>query len=126
MNLLRRFGPRSVPGIEAITLDWRVLLFAILASLLTGLLCGLVPALASLRTDLHLGTGRKPAGSGYRPLRRLLVVAEVALSLVLLISGGLLIESLYHLQNQNMGFHPESVLTAGLSLNGIPFPSVSP
>jgi predicted permease len=122
VNLLRRFGPRSVPGMETVTVDWRVLGFALVASILTGLLCGLIPAVAASRTDLQLGTGRRQAGAGYRPLRRLLVVAEVALSLILLICGGLLMESLYRLQNQNMGFRPESVLTASLSLTGVPLP----
>jgi len=106
LHLLRRFGPSSVPGLGTVTVDVRVLLFTVAASLLTGLVCGLIPAMRG-RSQW---TGR------------FVVVAEVALSLILLISAGLLIKSLYLLQNQNMGFQSESVLTANVSFTGIPVP----
>ncbi len=84
-------------------LDLRVVLFALLLSIFCGI----------AGTALQTGPLR---------MRRFLVVAEVALSLVLLVCGGLLLKTLYRLQNQDMGFLPESVLTAELSFNGVPLP----
>jgi len=87
VNLLRRLGPRSVPDSRTSRSIGACCCLRCLASLATGLLCGLIPAITAIRAD-----GRKPARLGFRPLRRTLVVLEVALSLVLLVCGGLLIE----------------------------------
>jgi putative ABC transport system permease protein len=101
-----------------IRLDWRVLAFNFLLALLTGILFGLLPALQSSRVNfndaLKEGAGGTPAGfHRLRQLssRNLLVILEVALSLVLLTGAGLMMKSLARLQAVNLGFDPENVLT---------------
>ncbi len=101
-------------GISA-GLDWRVLGFTITISLLTGILFGLAPALGSMRVDLtpalkylpHRGTGR---GSRFKP-GNLLVVAQVALTMVVLTGAGLLIHTLRNLRNVDPGFASQNLLT---------------
>jgi predicted permease len=94
--------------------DFRMLLFAIGVSVLTAVVFGLAPALQAARFDLNEALkqsgGRGNVGSGNR-LRQVLVVAEVALSLVLLIGAGLLIQTLFQLHNQYSVLEPEKVLT---------------
>ena len=104
----------------------RVLLFTFAASLLTGLLFGLAPAIRTLRLDLHTalkaGGRTSPAGGSLIPssqgLRGLLVVAEVALSLTLLVGAGLLMRSFAALSNVPPGFQPERVLSLRMMLSG--------
>ncbi len=98
--------------------DWRVLSFNFALALLTGLLFGLVPALQSSFTNVNKALKEGGGGSamGFDDLRQLsarslLVVCEIALSLVLLIGAGLMINSLLRLQSVNLGFVPENVLT---------------
>jgi predicted permease len=102
------------------TLDLRVLSFAVSVSLLTGLLFGLIPALKASRSNFNdaLKTGGRDAmGSPHRMrVRSLLVIAEVAFSLVLLTGAGLMIGSLRNLLGVNLGFDPENVITMRLSL----------
>ncbi len=101
-----------------IKLDWRVLGFNFALALLTGVLFGLFPAIqssfANVNETLKEGTGG--SSIGFRSLRRLsarslLVVGEIALSLVLLVGAGLMIKSLTRLQSVNLGFVPEHVVT---------------
>lgn len=116
---LRAFGSAKIPRLQEIGVDTRVLAFTFLISLLTGILFGLVPALRASRVDLNevLKDGaRNSASSGHHRTRNLLVVAEVALSLVLLIGAGLLMRSYYHVQTANPGFNPNGVLSLRLSL----------
>ena len=101
-----------------INLDWRVLGFNFALALLTGLLFGLVPALQSSFVNVNeaLKEGAGGSAAGFRGLRKLsarslLVVGEIALSLVLLVSAGLMIKSLLRLQSVDLGFVPENVLT---------------
>jgi putative ABC transport system permease protein len=101
-----------------IDLDWRVLGFNFALALLTGLLFGLAPALQSSFVNVNeaLKEGAGGSATGFRSLRRwslrsLLVVGEIALSLVLLISAGLMLKSLGRLQTVHLGFAPENVLT---------------
>jgi len=101
-----------------INLDWRVLSFNFALALLTGVLFGLAPALHSSRTNINevLKDGAGGSSVGFRSLRKLsarglLVVGEIALSLVLLIGAGLMIKSLARLQSVNLGFVPENLLT---------------
>jgi predicted permease len=108
----------SLPKVEAIPIDWKVLLFTLAASLFTGLLFGLVPALQASKADLNLTlkeSSRTTTGGGSR-LRNALVVAEIALSLMLLIGAGLLFKSFAHLQRSDFGFNPEQVLTVQVLL----------
>jgi putative ABC transport system permease protein len=108
-----------------INLDWRVLSFNFALALLTGLLFGLVPALQSSFVNVNdaLKEGTGGSASGFRGLRRwslrnLLVVGEIALSLVLLVSAGLMLKSLGRLQAVQLGFVPDKVLTMAAPSRG--------
>lgn len=94
-------------------LDYRVLIFTAGAALLTGVIFGLVPALQATRTDPNPSL-KESIGSGTRSRRRFgksLVTAQVALSLLLLVSAGLFVRTLYNLKKTDAGFRPEGVLT---------------
>jgi predicted permease len=108
----------QVPRADEIRLDGRVLLFALAASILTGLLAGIVPALragcADLTSALKEG-GRGEGAVGIRT-RRLLVVAEVALSVVLLMGAAVTLRSLHALRTVDAGFDPSGVLTMNVAL----------
>jgi len=102
------------------TLDLRVLGFAVITSLATGILFGLLPALKASRSNvsevLKIG-GRDAMGSRHRTrVRSLLVISEIAFSLVLLIGAGLMISSFRNLLNVNLGFDSDNVITMRLSL----------
>jgi putative ABC transport system permease protein len=115
LRLLVTISPKYVPRLEEVGIDGRVLLFTLGIALLTGVIFGLVPALSALKPDLvgDLRSGGRGASSGLRHIRfrRLLTIAEVATSLVLLISAGLLLSSLTRLQKVEPGFNPDGVLT---------------
>ncbi len=117
---LRVFGPENIPRLNEVSLDGRVIAFTLLVALLTGVLFGLVPALRAARVDLNetLKEGGRSVGASGRGqrLRQLLVVAEVALSLVLLIGAGLLIRSHQRILSSHPGFDPHNVLALRLSL----------
>src|SRR5262252_175629 len=122
VELMTRLLPRDFPRLREISLDWRVLLFTLLASVSTGILFGLAPAWQSAKTDVHetLKESARGATGGWRQrrLRHLLIVAEIALSLVLLVGAGLMLRSFMHLQSVSAGFTPQQVLTARLSPAG--------
>jgi len=130
LDLLRAIGTQTVPRIAEANLDLRVLLVTLLVSIGTGILFGLVPALASGKPELTeaLKEGGRGATSGVRRnrLRNALVVAEVALALVLLVSAGLLIKSFVRLQNVDPGFNPKNVLTMELALPQMKYPRGKP
>ena len=113
-------NPANLPRADEIGIDGQVLVFTLFVSLLTGLLFGLVPAIQASTADLHgvlKEGGRGSAGDrGGHGLRRMLVVAEVALALTLLTGAGLLMKSFARLQDVDPGFDPEHVLTFNLSL----------
>jgi putative ABC transport system permease protein len=106
-------------------LDLRVLLFTLFVSLLTGVMAGLVPAMrmadANPNDALKQGLGRTDASAGGRTTRNVLVVAEVALSLVLLIGAGLMIRSLSSLHGVDPGFETQSVATMSISVPATKF-----
>jgi putative ABC transport system permease protein len=112
------------PGFD-ITMDWRVLLFALGVSLLTGLLFGMFPALQLSRTDMNAELGDEGRGStgGHRrgQLKNLLVVVQISLCMILLIVAGLLVRSFAQLQNVALGFDPHDVLTMNISLPTIKY-----
>jgi predicted permease len=122
----RSMRPVNVPRVQDIAIDWRVLLFSLLLSLLAGLLFGMVPALRSSRVDLgstlkSMGRNASDAGSLWGRggwLRKLLLVAEVALSVVLLVGAGLMTRSFAALLVVNPGFNADRVLTLGLTMTG--------
>src|SRR5439155_4868330 len=119
-------GTKSIPRLQDVGLDERVLLFTLLLSLFSGILFGLSPALRISRLDLNStlkGTSRGAAGTSAiwgrgNNVRRLLVVSELALSVVLLIGAGLLIRSFARLQDVPPGFDPRDVLTFDLTMTG--------
>jgi predicted permease len=114
--------PRLVPGGGGVTLDVRVLLFTLVLSVLTGVLFGLAPALHASRVDLNstLKEGSSRSGSGLRQnkARGVLVVAELALAVVLLIGAGLLIRTFAALRSVAPGFDAHNVLTVETALTG--------
>jgi putative ABC transport system permease protein len=117
MRTLISLNPDKLPRAYEIGLDTRVLLFTLGISLLTGIIFGLVPALQTAGGDLHdtLKEGGR-SGSSRRGMRGLLVVTEVALTLILSIGAGLLIKSFQELQRVNPGFRPDHLLVMQVSL----------
>jgi putative ABC transport system permease protein len=112
--------PENLPRIHEIGLDWQVVLFAIILAILTGLVCGLAPAFAALRTSvndsLKEGGRTGTAGGGHARLRSALVVGEIAIALVLLVASGLLLRSFEKMRAVDLGFRPDHILTASYSL----------
>ena len=117
LNLLSQ---RILPRAEAIRVDAAVMAFTLAASVLTGVLFGLVPAFktsaAKMSAGLKDGARGASAGSSHR-LRAAFVVAEVALSLMLLIGAGLMVKSMYRMLNVDTGFEPQGVVTTLVSLS---------
>jgi predicted permease len=119
---LRVIGPENIPRLEEVGVDARVMLFTFLISLATGVFFGLAPALRASRVDLNevLKNGGRGSegghGIGHRRIRNLLVISEVALSLVLLIGAGLLIRTYQRIQQANPGFNVHNVVSMRLSL----------
>jgi predicted permease len=123
MPVLRKVGGDAVPRLDEMSLDLRVLAFAVGASLITGLLFGLAPALHAARLGLHgmLRSGTRVAGSGR--LRNTLVVASIALAVLLLVGAGLVGTSFLRLVRVDPGFDPEHVLVASISLPAERYPN---
>jgi len=117
VDLLVSLAPPDLPRREDISLDHRALGFTFLVSLLTALFFGLLPALRATRANLNDAL-KEGSRSGFRRqrLRGVLVVAEIALALVLLVGSGLLLHSLIRLQNVNPGFETENLLTMRVGL----------
>lgn len=117
-------APPEFPRFADPAVDARVLAFALGLTLLTGLAFGLWPAVRAsrpeLRAALDAGMGRGGGGPGKRT--RILVVGQVALTLILLVAGGLLLDSLRRLGRVDPGFDPDGVLTASISLPGAEYP----
>ncbi len=106
-----------------VAIDWRVLIFAALVSLFTGIVFGLLPAVQCSRADLNssLREGRSSAGLRQNKTRSVLVVAEISLALVLLIGAALLIRSFVNLQSVHPGFDAHNMLTLRMSLTSSQF-----
>ncbi|MFQ5694509.1 MAG: ABC transporter permease, partial [Terriglobia bacterium] len=121
VEALRALSAQTLPRLGEIGLDPRVYGFALGLSALTAFVFGLVPALEASRTDLNQALkegGRRTSGGQRSGLRAALLVAEVAVSLVLLVGAGLLIRSLLHLQHLDPGFRRDNLLTMTISLAG--------
>lgn len=119
--------PFSLPSEAEIRLDGRVLLFSLALSVVTGFVFGLAPALQASRPDLagsmkEGGRGTSGGGRKHR-LRSGLAVVEVALAFVLLVGSGLLIRSFFAMQQVDVGFDAENVITAGLPISDKRFPN---
>jgi predicted permease len=118
LHALVAFGADLIPRVHEIGIDPLALAFSLLVSLATGLVIGLLPAWQAAGVNVQetlKETGRGAIGSGHR-LRAGLLVAEVSLSLVLLIAAGLLLTSFTRLQRVEPGFEPDGVFTAQLAL----------
>jgi predicted permease len=115
VQLIVNFLADQLPRVREIRLDSEVLLFTLGVSVLTGLLAGLLPAWRFAKADINealkQGLGRTDSDSTGGRTRNVLVISEVALSLILLVGAGLMIRTLYHLQKMNAGFDPHNVLT---------------
>jgi putative ABC transport system permease protein len=126
VRALLAVSPAGLPRIgedgAAVGLDWRVLVFTLAVSLLTGILFGLFPAISASRSDLNssLKESSNRSGTGFRQskARSVLVIAEVSLALVLLIGSALLIRTFIALRGVNPGFDAHNVLTLEMSLTG--------
>jgi putative ABC transport system permease protein len=119
LRALVALSPADIPRLDQTSIDGKVLAFTLVVSLLTGLIFGLVPALQASRSDLNESLkdgGRGSTGTRGGRVRSLLVVAEVALSLVLLVGAGLLIRSFMRLQQFDLGFNPNGLLTMRIQL----------
>ena len=126
LHVMLALTPVKVSALANASLDWRVAGFTLAVSLMTGILFGIIPALQVSRADLNEGLrdgGRGTAGSrrAHRT-RNLLVVAEVALAMVLLVGAVLLLQTFVRLLNVDAGFRPGGVLTVEVSLPRTVYP----
>ncbi len=112
--------PETLPRINEIGLDWPVVCFALALAVLTGVICGLAPAFAAIRTSvndtLKEGGRTGTSGGGHARLRSALVVAEIAVALVLLAASGLLLRSFEKMREVNLGYRPDHTLVATYGL----------
>lgn len=112
--------PESLPRVNEIGLNWVVVGFALLLAVVTGLLCGLAPAFAALRTSvnetLKEGGRSGSTGGGHARLRSALVVAEIAIALILLTASGLLLRSFEKMRSVDLGYRPDHITTAAYGL----------
>ncbi|MCA1577503.1 MAG: ABC transporter permease [Acidobacteria bacterium] len=119
-DLLIALGKDDIPRAVKVGIDWRVLGFTFGVSVLTGLIFGLFPAFHSSKTELveSLKDGGRGTSEGARRnrMRSALAVGELAIAVVLLVAAGLLLQSLWRLQNVNSGLNPENVLTFSVSV----------
>jgi putative ABC transport system permease protein len=120
LRFIVRFVPSNLPRLNEVRIDWVVLAFALLLSILTGLVFGLAPALHSAKTALASAIREGGRGSGYGTktgrLRDVLIVSELAFAVILMVGAGLLLRTLRDLLQENPGFNPTHVVTASLEL----------
>jgi putative ABC transport system permease protein len=125
-DLLVTLGKQNIPRALQVGLDWRVLSFTLVVSVLTGIIFGLVPAIHSSKTELteSLKEGTRGSGEGARRnrIRGVLVVSELAIAVVLLVGAGLLIQSLWRLRNVSPGFESQNLLTFVVGIPEVKYP----
>jgi putative ABC transport system permease protein len=134
VRLLLSISPGDIPRIgengSAVGLDYRVLLFTLAISLLTGIFFGLAPAISASRPDLTASLNEHSSRSGmglrHGKIRSLLVVSEIALALVLVTGAALLIRTFLKLEDVNPGFTTHNVLSASMSISGSRFRRTGP
>ena len=126
IDALTKINPDAIPSRHQVTMDGFVIVFTFAMSLITGVLFGLVPAWQATGTDLNRALredSRSATGTGrLKLIRNGLVVAEVGLSLVLLVGAGLLLQSFWKLLHVNPGFRPENVATCQVTLPRVKYP----
>jgi len=120
--LLRRMSVRQVPRAATMTLDVPVLAFAVGITVVSGVLCGILPALASSRAQLHEDLSTRTRKASLSRARSALVAIEAAFAVALLIGAGLLLHSLYHLETVNVGFSADNVVLAEFDLPRAHYP----
>jgi predicted permease len=112
--------PETLPRINEVGLDWQVAAFALALAVLTGVVCGLAPAFAAIRTSvnetLKEGGRTGTAGAGHARLRSALVIAEIAIAMVLLTASGLLLRSFEKMRQVDLGYRPDHTLVASYGL----------
>jgi predicted permease len=111
--------PETLPRLSEIGLDWPVVGFALLLAIATGVICGLAPAFAAIRTNVNdtlKEGGRTGTAGGHARLRSALVIAEIAVALVLLAASGLLLRSFEKMREVDLGFRPDHTLVAAYGL----------
>jgi predicted permease len=130
VSIARTVNPGNIPRLDVLNIDGTVLAFTLVVSIATGILFGLAPSIRAVRADLNTGLkagGRSGQdgglGTSRRRLRSLLVVSEVAFSLMLLVGAGLLIRSFIALQHVHPGFNPEGVISMRVGVSGRQFPN---
>ncbi len=120
LSLFKTLLPSSLPGLAEVAIDWQIVTAASVLAVLTGLASGIAPALSASQVTVMetIKTGSQRSTSGFwTRMRGAIVVSEVALTLVLLVSAGLLIRSLYKLSDVKPGFDPSRILTVQISPN---------
>lgn len=112
--------PDSLPLLSDISIDWTVVAFAFALAILTGVVCGLIPAFAAIRTSvnetLKEGGRTGTAGGGHARLRSGLVIAEIAIAIVLVAASGLLLRSFEKMREADIGYRPDHSLIASYGL----------
>jgi putative ABC transport system permease protein len=111
--------PETLPRINEIGLDWQVVTFALALAVLTGVVCGLAPAFAAIRTNVNdtlKEGGRTGTAGGHARLRSALVVGEIAVAMVLLAASGLLLRSFEKMRQVDLGYRPDHTLVASYNL----------
>src|SRR5712672_1547305 len=130
LKAVLRFVPANLPRLREVNIDWRVLGFALLISVATGLLFGLAPAIHSSKAGLASTMREGSRGSGYSSkagrIRDALMVSQLAFAVVLMIAAGLLLETLRDLLRQDPGFNPSQVVTANIYLPNPNNPQLDP
>jgi putative ABC transport system permease protein len=120
LGFILRFVPSNIPRLNEVRIDWVVLAFALLISILTGLVFGLAPAFHSARVALSSALREGGRGSGYSTktgrLRDVLIVSELAFAVILMVGAGLLLRTLRNLLQENPGFNPTQIVTANIQL----------
>src|SRR5580692_9949080 len=130
LGFILRFMPSNVPRLNEVRIDWEVLAFALLISILTGLVFGLAPAIHSAKGALSSAIREGGRGSGYNTktgrLRDVLIVSELAFAVILMVGAGLLLRTLRDLLQENPGFNPTQVVTANTWLPNPNEPEADP
>ena len=115
LTIFRNVAPQGIPRLATASLDWRVLSVAIALSVISGTLAGLAPALRLPRAEALTGT--RTTGPRHDWLRQILAAAQIAISLVLLVGSGLLIRSVWRIQQIDLGVRTDQILVARVDLD---------
>ncbi|HEV2278633.1 MAG TPA: ABC transporter permease [Acidobacteriaceae bacterium] len=129
LQVLVTMLPADTPRIGEVALHWPVFLFAAAASVVTGFLFGLIPAMQmaspNLRESLHAGSRTVAGNAGQFRVSMMLVVGQIALSVVVITAAGLMLHSLWTLAQVNPGFRTDRIVTAEVSLDNTACPSIA-